>query len=72
MPTVVSNFLLTKQGSNENFENFESCFATAFAKMKSHGPMTLTESLAAFVLLKNSNAHTTLRISILSVVTSQY
>ena len=34
------NLLLTKRGSNENFQNFESLFAAAIAKMKSIGSMT--------------------------------
>ena len=64
------NVLLTKQGNNETFQNFESRFAAAIAKMKSHGSMMLPESLTAFMLLVNSNIDTTQRISILSAATS--
>ena len=61
---------LTKRGSNESFHNFESRFAAATAKMKSHGSMTLPESLAAFILLANTNIDTNQRISIFSAATS--
>ena len=43
------NLLLTKRGSYENFLNFESRFAAAIAKMKSHGSTKLPESLTAFM-----------------------
>ena len=64
------NVLLTNQRSNETFQNFESRFSAAITKMKSHGSVTLPESLAAFMLLGNSNIGTTQRISILSAAIS--
>ena len=70
--TVVSNaysdfqnLLLIKRGNNEDFRNFESRFAAAAAKMKSHSSNALPESLTAFTLLSNSNVDANQRISIL-------
>ena len=49
------NLLSTERGNNESFRNFESRFAAAIAKMKSHSSKALSESLTAFMLLSNSN-----------------
>ena len=75
--TVVSNaysdfqnLLLTKRGHNENFQNFESRFAAAIAKMKSNRSRTLPESLTLSMLLSNSNIDANQRILILSAATS--
>lgn len=60
------NLILTKLGSNENFQNYDSRFAVAIAKMMTHRSMTLSESLEASILLKNINIESIKRISILS------
>ena len=64
------NLLSTKRGINESFRNFESRFAAAIAKMKSHSSEALTESLTAFMILSNSNVDANQQISDLSSATS--
>ncbi len=64
------NLLSTKRGSNEAFRNFESRFAAAISKFKSHSASALPESLMAFMLLANSATESNRRIFILAAGTT--
>ncbi len=60
------NLLSTKRGPNQAFRNFESRFAAAISKFKSHSASALPESFMEFMLLVNSAIKSNQRISILA------
>ncbi len=64
------NLLSTKRGPNEAFRNFESRFAAAISKFKSHSASALPKSLTAFMPLVNSAIESNQRISILAAATT--
>ena len=64
------NLLSMKRGPNEAFRSFESRFAAAISKFKSHSASTMPESLTAFMLLANSAIESNQRISILAAATT--
>ena len=71
--TAYSDFmqlLNTKRGHNESCRNFESRFAAAVAKLRSHASEALPESLTALIFLANSNIDNNQRISVLAAATS--